>query len=38
MIPVNFVGGPDSSVVAGKELGERIGSYVSRTFYGPRKE
>jgi hypothetical protein len=38
MVQVNFVDRPDDSVVAGKKLGMRIGSYVSRTFYGPRKE
>ncbi len=35
---VNFVDGPDDSVEAGKELGARIGSFVSRTFYRPRNE
>lgn len=38
IVQVSFEGGADDSVVAGKELGARMGSYVSRTFYRPRKE
>ena len=38
MVRVSFVSGPDDSVVAGRELGAQIGSYVSRTFYRPRNE
>jgi hypothetical protein len=38
LVQVNFVADADDSVVAGKELGARIGSYVSRNFYRPRNE
>ena len=38
IVQVNFAGGPDDSLMAGNELGMRIGSYVSRSFYGPRNE
>jgi len=37
-VRVNFVDGPDDSIVAGKELGARIGRHVSGSFYGPRNE
>ncbi len=37
-VQASIVGGPDDSVVAGEQLGTRIGSYVSRTYYRPRNE
>jgi hypothetical protein len=38
VVQVNFVGGADDPIVAGKQLGARIGSYVSRSFYKLRNE
>jgi hypothetical protein len=38
VLRVGFVPGTDDSIAAGKELGARIGGYVSHTYYKPREE